>query len=181
MRVLFVRAFTCKLVYIRRKLMCNFVQLLGKVCWYHTATWRVSNETDIKAAKKRSFVCCLHYLQHECLHCQHEKWLLGSLIIFWGITGYIVMSKTFTIWLKWGPWGAVCDKCKLQAGRQVSYKVKFVVKCPNRFPVPELDLKKTQSLGTGNWLEYFTLCLPGLPASLQSAFFAHHLRRDLTL
>ena len=75
----------------------------------------------------------------------------------------------------------MCDKCKLQAGRQVSYKVKFVVKCPNRFPVPELDLKKTQSLGTGNWLEYFTLCLPGLPASLQSAFFAHHLRRDLTL
>lgn len=33
--------------------MCNFVQLLGKVCWYHTATWRVSNETDIKAAKKK--------------------------------------------------------------------------------------------------------------------------------
>lgn len=50
--VLFVRACTCKLVYIRRKLMCNFVQLLGNVCWCHTATWRVSNETDIKAAKK---------------------------------------------------------------------------------------------------------------------------------
>ena len=44
------------------------------------------------------------------------------------------------------------------AGRQVSYKVKFVVKCSNRFPVPELDLSKTQSLGIGNnyWLEYFT-------------------------
>ena len=41
------------------------------------------------------------------------------------------------------------------AGRQVSYKVKFVVKCSNRFPVPELDLSKTQSLGIGNWLEYF--------------------------
>lgn len=119
--VLFVRACTCKLVYIRRKLMCNFVQLLGNVCWCHTATWRVSNETDIKAAKKnaRSFVCCLHNLQHKCLHCQHEKWLLGSLIILGGggVTGYIVTSKLSPFDLNEAPWGVVCDKCKLQAGR----------------------------------------------------------------
>ena len=137
--------------------MCNFVQLLGKVCWYHTATWRVSNETDIKAAKKKEALFVVFIIYNMSAYIINMRNDFKQLDYFWG--GHWLHSdvKTFTIWLKWGPLGAVCDKClKLQAGRQVSYKVKFVVKCPNRFPVPELDLKKTQSLGTGNWLEYFT-------------------------
>ena len=72
-RVLFVRAFTCKLVYIRRKLMCNFVQLLGKCADIIQQLDEFLMKLTLKLQKKRSFVCCLHYLQHECLHCQHER------------------------------------------------------------------------------------------------------------
>ena len=34
-----------------------------------------------------------------------------------GVTGYIVTSKLSPFDLNEAPWGVVCDKCKLQAGR----------------------------------------------------------------
>ena len=52
--------------------------------------------------------------------------------------------------------------------RQVN-EVNIAVKCSNRFPIPKLDLKRTESLRAGNLLKHFTIRFTSFTSTRQSA------------
>ena len=91
----------------------------------------------------------------------------------------------------WNLW-ALCTWRAIMAGTQCTSnvdciltdwqvnEVNIVVKYSNRFPIPKLNFKKTQSLRTGNRLKHFRTTFTLFTckyASLQPPFVAHLLPR----